>query len=301
MRRHLFAASLALTACSAPNGEDGLEDPFADVPRVAIDRFSPEAGTLLVRDEDPQLPGPNVPVDFDDGFITQGLGPQGGVIRYYNFDVSSMEPMKVYVAYRESEDEPVADQLPLVPAIPGENRYNDFWWVHRVIVPDDYEANELRSVTAMEAAGYPIEETDELFNRPLVPDGSTASERAGGESNELHSAWYEEEIAPHFSFEEAELTTPGDVPYAPIYVCFNIPPGEDGGGPPSGFCTEDDGVQTHNVLGAAPGQGSYSPLWDVVAYDAAAFDEVSDLTSAQNAPIVGQALAMVNCPTVFVE
>ena len=60
----------------------------------------------------------------------------------------------------------------------------------------------------------------------------------------------------------------GEVPTTPIHVCFNIAPGQPGGGPPSGACTEPGSDQTHNVAAALPGDGAYSPLWDVRVYDA---------------------------------
>ena len=55
-------------------------------PKVAVDRFSEDAGTLFVRDGSNGLPAANVPIDFDQGpFITQGLSPMGDIVRYYNF------------------------------------------------------------------------------------------------------------------------------------------------------------------------------------------------------------------------
>lgn len=42
------------------------------------------------------------------------------------------------------------------------------------------------------------------------------------------------------------------VPRSPIYVTFNANPGEEGGGPSSGFVTEEGTDQTHNVLAATP-------------------------------------------------
>ena len=93
--------------------------------------------------------------------------------------------------------------------------------------------------------------------------------------------------------------TAGQVPTSPIFVTFNINPDEPGGGPPSGFMTEMDGVQTHNVLATLPGDTGYSPLWEVIPYDNTSFASVSDLPSAMAASNFGTA-ALVNCPVVFV-
>jgi len=96
-------------------------------------------------------------------------------------------------------------------------------------------------------------------------------------------------------------TGSGMVPASPIYVAFNINPDEDGGGPPSGFMTEEGSAQTHNVVATVPGDEGYSPLWSVNVYDNAEFDDVYNLSSAQAATILGTGVAMVNCPIVSVD
>ena len=60
-----------------------------------------------------------------------------------------------------------------------------------------------------------------------------------GESAELHRAWYRGKVAKFFSFDEAPLAAAGgNVPLSPIYVTFNVNPGQPNGGPASGFRTE---------------------------------------------------------------
>lgn len=69
--------------------------------------------------------------------------------------------------------------------------------------------------------------------------------------------WYRGEIVQYFHFGEAPLeATPGGlVPTSPIDVTFDVNPEEPGGGPPSGFATEEGTDQTHNVV-ASP-----TPPW----------------------------------------
>jgi hypothetical protein len=56
-----------------------------------VDRFSDAAGNLFQRSANPDLPAAGAAIDFDQApFITQGLGPAGQVVRYYNFDVMSV-------------------------------------------------------------------------------------------------------------------------------------------------------------------------------------------------------------------
>lgn len=269
-------------------------------PVVAVDRFSDDAATLFRRSANPALPGANEPIDFDEApFITQGLGPNGEVVRYYNFDVQPTTPAPIYVLFREGESAPVSGQLNIVGVIPGDDGYNDFWRVMRVTVPADYVANTITSADAVLAGDFTITPTTTIVNCPIVPEGSSADLRFDGGSAQLIRGWYEDEVVHYFSFEENLTATAGNtVPLSPIYVAFNINPGEAGGGPASGFVMEAGSPQTHNVVATVPGDTGYSPFWSVNVYDNADFDAVSDLSSALQATILGMGVATPNCPVV---
>ena len=282
--------------------EGGMEpmDPMS-APVAEIDRFSEAAGTLMVRSDANGLPGPDEPVDFDQGpFLTTGLGPDGETIQYYNFDVQPTTPAPIYAFFREGEESPVNGQLNVVGTIPGDEGYNDFWHVHKVTVPEDYEANTVTNEAALMDAGYDVQPTDLLKNCPIVPDGSTAEQRGGDADPGLVQGWYEDQVVYYFLFEEAMLSPTSDdmVPLSPIYVSFNVNPGQDGGGPPSGFMTEGDSDQTHNVVATLPGDPGYSPLWSVNIYDNADFASVADLSSATAATQLASGAATPNCPVV---
>jgi hypothetical protein len=231
-------------------------------------------------------------------FVTQGIGPDGKIVRYYNFDVMPETPAPIYVLFRSGETQPVAGQQNIVNVIPGDPGYSDFWRVVRVTVPQNYVANSIRSLDDIIKAGYALQQTDDIVNCPIVPEGSTAAE--GGGVDGLVRGWYKDQVIFYFNFGEAALTVTeaGGVPTAPIFVTFNINPGQPNGGPASGFRTEPGSVQTHNVVAAVPGQPGYSPLWMVIAYDNADFDAVNDLASVQAATILGFQ-GFVNCPIVF--
>ena len=266
----------------------------AEPMEAAIDRFSAAAGTLMVRDDSGALPGPNEPINFDmPPFITQGLGPGGQVVQYYNFDVQPVAPAPIWVLFREGEDDPA--QSPVIDVIPGDAGYNDFWGMIKVAVPADYEANSVTSLAGITAAGYAMENTGVIINCPVVPKGSTAMLRGGGESNGLHAGWYKDMVVYYFTFEEKMLSG-ATVPVSPIYVTFNA-----NGMPPSGFVMEEGTAQTHNVVATIPSDDDYSPLWLVSVYDNAGFDSVSDLASAEAANILAAGVATVNCPVVSVE
>lgn len=271
--------------------------------KAGIDRFSMDAGTLFVRDTANGLPGPNEPVNFDKGpFITKGLGPQGEFISYYNFDVQPTEPAPIYVLFREGETSPVKGQLNIVDVIPGDNGYNDFWRVNTVTVPSNYVANTITKVSEI-IGSHPVTVTDILVNCPIVPNGSTAAVRYNAsEDSGLTRGWYETMVVYYFNFSEKALmvNSSGMVPLSPIYVTFNINPGEPGGGPPSGF-KEDLTGRTHNVTATLPEDEFYSPLWSVNIYDNMDFDMVSNLQTVLMANILAAGAAIVNCPVVVNE
>jgi hypothetical protein len=282
-------------------GMMGVEpmDP-SSAPRTTVDRFSEAAGTLFVRGDDGDLPGAGEAIDVDEGpFVTTGYGPDGNVIEYYNFDVQPAAPVPIYEFFREGEDEPVADQLSVVGVVPGDEGYSDFWRVTEVTVPADYTANTVTSESDLLDADYDVTPTDEIVNCPIVPEGSTASKRGGDAGTGLVDGWYEDTLVSYFAFKESSLeVNSGAVPLSPIYVSFNRNPGTDGGGPASGFMTEDGNDRTHNVTATLPDDDDYSPLWMVNVYDNTDFDSVSDLDSATSAEILDTGVATVNCPVV---
>lgn len=305
----LLSGFLSLPLLASACGSDDGAPPAVHDPETAehveVDRFSESAGTLQVRTAENGLPGPNQPIDFDrEPFITRGLGPNGEPVRYYNFDVQPLAPAPIYVLFRAGETTPVAGQLNIVDVVPGVAGYSDFWQIMKVTVPADYMANSVASLAEIEDAGYDIEPTSDIVNCPVVPEGSTARLRAGGESAGLHRGWYQGRIVHYFSFEEAPLEVAGgQVPVAPIYVTFNVnpDPADPASGPASGFVTEGDSEQTHNVLTALPGDPDYSPLWSVNVYDNQAFDSVTDLASVEDeaqVSVLATNVAIVNCPVV---
>lgn len=286
-------------AQAAPQATDPDQAPIA-----AVDRFNDKAAHLQLRTPGNGIPGPNEPVDFDKGpFITQGFSPvTGKPVRYYNFDVQSVTPAPVYVLYRQGDDKPVAGQLDIVDTLPGEKGYNDFRQVWKVSVPKEYVANSITDAAKLTQDGYKIQKTDALRNMPVVPDKSVARARLNGESTKLQRAWYHGQIAKYFSFSEAKLSVAGsDVPVSPIYVTFNVNPDQPKGGPGSGFKTETNSPQSHNVPATLPGDGGYSPLWSVDVYDNADWPKVRNLDTAQSAKLLAPGVATVNCPIVFVS
>lgn len=305
----LLAAALT-TGCKkdddpapAPNPANPTVHDPATAPRIMVDRFSASAGTLMVRDGSNGLPAANAPINFDQApFITKGLGPQGQVVEYYNFDVQPTTAIPIYVCFKPGQGAPVSGQLNIIGKIPGDPGYNDFWEVVKVNVPENYVANTLASAADVLSSGYPLTFTGMIVNCPVVPEGSTATKRLGGADSGLVRCWHDHKVGHYFDFSEHPLSEVGDaVPTSPIYVIFNINPDQPNGGPPSGFVTESGTDQTHNVLATVPGQSGYSPLWRVNVINNSSFVMVSDLATAQGASIMAMNVMNVNCPVVRVN
>jgi hypothetical protein len=271
---------------------------------VSIDRFSDEAATLMKRSNNSALPAANEPVNFDQGdFITQSFGPDGQVVKYYNFDVQPLAPAPLYVLLKDGQL--VEGQLNIIDVIPGDIGYNDFWVVYEVTVPSDYVANTVTSYQDIINRAYSVKNTTTLVNCPVVPKGSIASKRLGSESTALDRGWYKGQVVYYFTFMEKELETnsAGLTPISPIYVTFNINPDDENpnSGPPSGFVTEPGTVQTHNVIATVPSDSDYSPLWSVYVYDNTDFEDVSDLETVEESDILAEGVMYVNCPVVYIE
>ena len=304
----LAALAVSFIACDDDDTPKNTPKDPDTAPAASIDRFSEDAGTLMVRSAGNSLPAANVAINFDSGepFITQGLGPDGEIVQYYNFDVQPVEPAPIY-AFFHANGSAVDGQLNVINVIPGDDDYNDFWRIHKVTVPNDYVANTVASFTDIQSAGYSIEETTMLVNCPVVPKGSTATKRLDSESADLHRGWYKDQVVYYFTFSEKSdglSTSAGEVPVSPIYVSFNINPDpmNANSGPASGFKTEEDDMdQTHNVVATLPADNDYSPLWWVNIYNNDDFDGVDDLTSAAGAEILVNGAAEVNCPIVSIE
>ena len=244
----------------------------------------------MVRASENHLPGPDQPIDFDHPpFVTQSFGPDGRVVRYYNFDVQPDTPATLWRFTRAGTHEPLAGQLDVVDRIPGDDGYTDFWRIAWVEVPADFVPGSITSASTIRERGYPIAPDPSIVDCPIVPRGSTA--REGGTPTEL---WYRGAKLTCFGFGELHEQA-GRVPTSPIYVTFA------GGGPESGFRHETATPrQTHNVVFSVPGDVDYSPLWAVHIYDHAAFDQVHDEATALRAPLVKDG-PLVNCPIVYAE
>ena len=303
----IIGATVMIASCSKKSSNPS---PMAlnpsTAPVVSVDRFSSSAGTLQVRTATNGLPAANAAVNFDKApFITQGYTPSGQVTLYYNFDVQSTTPAPIWVLYKSGDTTPVTGQLNIINVLPGSAGYNDFWLVYKVTVPSNYVANTVTSYSEIVSNNYPVAATTTIVNCPVVPAGSTASKRFNStESTGLIQGWYKDSIVNYFTFaEKALLTTTagGLVPLSPIYVTFNINPGQTNGGPSSGFKTDGTGVQTHNVIATVPSDAAYSPLWMVNIYNNDAFDSVSNLSTATSVQILVPGAANVNCPVVNIQ
>ena len=225
------------------------------------------------------------------------VGNPARVVKYYNFDVHPTQPDDIYVFFKKSSPNvELTAQRHIIPSLPGNPNYNDFWQVSKVMVPDYYVPNTLTSEAEILASGLKIVKTNMIVNCPVVPFGSTATQKYGGGTNQLVIGWYNDSAVAYFNFAETSLmaTSTGQVPIDDIYVEFN----DNTAGPASGFKTEPGTTQTHNVIASSPGSSDYTPLWQVHVVDNAYFNKVSNLTTAMSANILNENAALVNCPVI---
>jgi hypothetical protein len=299
----MLAISLGILSASCSKSDTTTTTPSVVVgkdinaaEKVSVDRFSATAGHLMVRNATNGLPAANVAISFDNApFITTGLDKNGTVVKYYNFDVQPTTPDDIYV-FIKTDGTPVAGQNNIIPTIPGDDGYNDFWIVNKVVVPSGYVPNSLTSEAEILASGYAHPKTDVIVNCPVVPFGSTAAKSGVvGTASKLTLGWYKGKAVSYFEFSEASLSSTASsmVKTSPIYVMFN----DDVAGPSSGFKVEAGTMQTHNVLATLPTDATYSPLWDVQVIGNTNFASVKDLTTA-TALTSMPAGATVNCPVV---
>jgi hypothetical protein len=182
----------------------------------------------------------------------------------------------------------VPGQRNIIDTIPGQPGYSDFWRVHKVLVPDGYVANTIRSFADAVAAGYTIEVTDTVVNCPVVNPNATVQ----GSSLTPTLGWYRGREVSYFDHGARSPSEGFVVDTAPIYVFFR-----------------EDGSQVagqRNVIDVLPESPGYSDLWQVVrvvvdpAYVA---NSLMDARSILAAAAAGQltlesTMIYVNCPVV---
>ncbi len=258
------AGTVASLAAPPPSRPSSSEPDFGlSAPLAAVDRFSDAAAVRLRRSAVPGLPGPNQPIDFDRPPFARAVQLANGTARTcYDLDQRGAQPMRAYFFY-DSQGGYVLTQFPIIDALPGDAGYNDVWEAWKVTVPDTYRRdNSVRDLATLEKlladpnSGYRAASSGILVNTPIVPEGSTAAQRADGREGAavLRYAWYRGTRAPYLYFEGSIRPVDGAVP---VDTWTAAPDGALRGG-------------------AAPGEPGYTPLHRL------------DGRLAVNCPVVGK-------------
>ncbi len=298
------ALALGVVGCAKPEPPfPAAKDPEAATV-ASVDRFDPGFATLFNR-EGPAfnptvvssiLPDANEPIDMDTFFLVLALGPGGEAVTYYALDVAPVEPARAFTVHGE-DGAPIAGQLPIFEALPGDDGYSDFMHVQEVHVGDDYVPNALTSVAEVEemaALGVAvIVDNQRIANWAAVPAGTTAELKFSGDPVSGFRAWRGGEVV-HFLNFDRDLLAGGDgnPPASNVSVIF-----ADGMTPAEGFATETDSPQTHNVVQTLPGEEDYSSLWAHQVGRLDGFAGVKDWPSA-TANFQQKLTIAVNCPVV---
>ncbi|MEE2658312.1 MAG: hypothetical protein VX733_07400 [Candidatus Latescibacterota bacterium] len=283
LRTDIRESLLARVRLPGVTGAVAILANFPDyVPVVEVDRFSDAAGGFYRRSENPGLPAPNEAIDFDERFLHQALGPNQESIQFYNFDVHSKTPARMYQLIDRRGD-PIVGQLPIFAEIPGDPGYNDLRQVVAVRITDgDFQPNSITSLSDLQAIAEDTTETDLIRNCVMVPDGSTASFRFDvTDAVGLHDGWYGDRVVRYLLFEnpdsQAIAEFSGGEISAPVMYAFL----ENDRDTADGFAL-DAGGTTHNVATRLPKQEGYSPLWALRVFRLSVFDRVTSVTSAQD-------------------
>src|SRR5206468_1957400 len=128
------------------------------------------AGYLLGRPVPAAIPGPvsgllRTMIPRVDGWF------RNASVSYLDFGPQSNVAVPILAFFQAtSPSTPVAGQRNIIDTIPSQPGYSDFWRVYKVLVPDGYVANSIRSLGDAVASGYTIQETNTVVK--VVVDAS---------------------------------------------------------------------------------------------------------------------------------
>src|SRR5256885_6085186 len=115
-----------------------------------------------------------------------------------------------------SPSTPVAGQRNIIDTIPGQPGYNDFWRVYKVLAPNGYVANSIRSLADAVASGYAIEATNIVVNCPVVNPNATIA----GSSATPVAGWYRDPAVYYLDPGAPSPTAGSCVPRSPTLTLF---------------------------------------------------------------------------------
>jgi len=150
----------------------------------------------------------------------------GQAVQYVDFgDVNPVVP-KVYVMMHDGA--PVAGQYPIIDTLPDKPDYSTYWQVVEVEAPHGYKANDLKSLSGLEDAGFEMTEKLEALHCAVVnPDAYWLT---ADESALLNVFWAtgEDQPNPYFDpeqpvgesnpiFGDESLAQEGDIVLQPVW------------------------------------------------------------------------------------
>jgi len=238
--------------------------------------------------------GPGAGAQVEEKTLVSGWY-QDRQVEYYDFGTNTplvgensvqTQPIWVFIHGMNPDGTPdlVEGQHNIIDVVPGEPGYSDLWQVVFVTVPDDYEADSIRSAEEARDSGYETETTDMFVNCPIVPAGTTLE---GGK--ELVQGWNDGEEVFYPDFGANPPTT------APIWVFIH---GMNADGTP-------DFVEGQsNIIDTVPGDADYTAFWRVNMVTVPEGYEPNSIRSAADVLAAGFAIAetdmVVNCPVTEV-
>jgi hypothetical protein len=251
--------------------------------------------------EVPALDGPRLTqVQESDGvgervWLTHGFSG-GEPVAYWDFGVVTNDAaMPVYVLCRPSGSScaPIEGHPRIAPALPGDDGYSPFGWVHEVAVTDAFAGEVIASVAAIDdavSAGLVSEPEPTLFFLELaIVDAATSIELGPDDWAGPNATLYVDGVA--VSAVDFSLTHPrlrlddpsaGTVLVRNVYILTR-----DGESAPLNERMRDEDLtgdgdlsDANSILGARLDEPDYTPLWAMVLVtvpsDYASIDTSSD-------------------------
>jgi hypothetical protein len=241
----------------------------------------------------PSLSGPVSNLDRPSTYALVHGWYRGADITYLDFGPSNSVAAPILAFfYASNPNSSVAGQNNIVDTIPGLPSYSDFWRVYKVLVPDNYVPNSIRSFDEALASGYTMEATNLIVNCPVVNPNSTTV----GYNATLEQGWFRNRQVFYFNLganTHAVDAADGFVlTSAPIYAFF--------------YANRTRVPGQKNVVDVLPGNASYSDLWGIVkvTVDPLYVSNSLNSTSAINQAVsAGKVIIQLtglyrNCPVV---
>jgi len=175
-------------------GEEGYSDLWQVVLVTVPEDYEPDSITSAAEVVDAGFETTTTDMFVNCPIVPEGSTLEGGEelvqgwhdgeeVFYPDFGANPATAAPIWVLIHGMNEDGTPDfvegQQNIIDTVPGQADYTAFWQVNLVTVPEDYEANSIRSAADVVAAGYEITQTDMLVNCPVTSVAEAAADGGG--------------------------------------------------------------------------------------------------------------------------